>query len=75
MLGNSFTAERANATFLVLDLTAQNNDNSASTLPLLHLVDTEGRINDNKSQRHEGTYREQVSCPALVLIPSRLAIG
>jgi uncharacterized protein DUF4352 len=49
MLGNSFTAERANAAFLVLDLTAQNNDNSASTLPPLHLVDTEGRIYDASS--------------------------
>lgn len=49
MLGNSFTAERANAAFLVLDLTVQNNDNSASTLPPLHLVDTEDRIYDESS--------------------------
>jgi hypothetical protein len=67
MLGNGFTAERANAAFLLLDLTVQNNDKSASILPPFHLVDTEGRTYDESSA---GAFAEGFFSPLEKLNPS-----
>lgn len=43
------TLERANAEFLVVNITARNDDTSASTLPPFHLMDAEGRTYDESS--------------------------
>ncbi len=44
-----YSMERANADFVVVNITAQNNDTSASTLPSFHLMDLEGRMYDESS--------------------------
>ena len=45
------------AAFVVIDITAQNNDKSSSTLPPLHLVDTKGRKYDASSKpMYEGKF-------------------
>jgi hypothetical protein len=49
VLGDGFALERANAAFLVVDVTAQNNDRTASILPPFHLRDSDGREYDETS--------------------------
>lgn len=44
-----YSTERANGDFIVLDLTVRNDDNSESTMPPFHLVDTDGRIYDESA--------------------------
>ncbi len=41
--------ERANAEFVVIDVTARNDDTSSSTLPPFHLMDKDGRTYDQSS--------------------------
>jgi hypothetical protein len=48
-LGSGFTSQKANAAFLVIDVTVRNNDKSASTLPPFYLMDAEGRKYDESS--------------------------
>ena len=45
-----YTIERADAEFLVINITARNDDTSSSTLPPFHLLDKDGRIYDQSSQ-------------------------
>jgi TonB family protein len=45
----SYSMEHANAEFVVVDITAQNNDTSSSTLPPFQLMDEEGRTYDSSS--------------------------
>ena len=42
--------QRADSAFLIIYLNAKNNDNSASTLPPVHLVDDQGREFDESSE-------------------------
>lgn len=49
MIGSDFSAENANAAFLVIDVTVQNNDTSSSTLPPLQLLDAQGREYDHST--------------------------
>lgn len=44
-----YAMERANAEFVVIDMTARNDDTSSSTLPLFHLMDKDGRTYDESS--------------------------
>jgi hypothetical protein len=44
-----YSMERANGKFVVVDITVQNNDTSASTLPPFQLVDKDGRTYDESS--------------------------
>jgi hypothetical protein len=51
-LGNPldpYSMQRANAQFLVVDITAENNDTSSSTLPPFQLADVDGRTYDQSS--------------------------
>lgn len=50
VLSSGFSTHQANAAFLVVDIRAQNNDNSASRLPPLHLVDSDGRQYDHSTE-------------------------
>jgi hypothetical protein len=43
-------AEFPDGIFVVVDITAQNNDKSSSTLPPFHLLDTDGRKYDATSK-------------------------
>jgi len=44
-----YSAEHANGEFIVVDITAQNNDTSSSTVPPFQLRDQEGRTYDESS--------------------------
>lgn len=46
---NPYSMERANADFVVVDITARNDDTSSSTLPTFQLVDEAGRTYDESS--------------------------
>jgi hypothetical protein len=46
---DAFTFERANAQFVVIQITARNDDTSASTIPPFKLMDAEGRTYDESS--------------------------
>ena len=50
VLGYGFGAERPDAAFLVIDITVENRDTSASTLPAFSLVDSEGRSYEETSK-------------------------
>jgi hypothetical protein len=43
------SAERANASFLVINIEVRNDDTSASTLPMVQLVDEQGRTYESSS--------------------------
>jgi hypothetical protein len=50
VLGSSpYSLERANAKFVVVDITVRNDDTSSSTLPPLQLRDAQGRTYDESS--------------------------
>ncbi|MGB6875967.1 MAG: DUF4352 domain-containing protein [Candidatus Acidiferrales bacterium] len=44
-----YAMERANAEFIVIDITARNDDTSSSTLPPFQLMDKDGRTYDQSS--------------------------
>ena len=49
LVSSPYSMERANADFVVVDLTIRNDDTSASTRPLLHLTDEKGRTYDEST--------------------------
>jgi hypothetical protein len=49
VIGRRALEDRANASFLIVDITAENADQSASTLPPLHLMDSDGREYDQSA--------------------------
>jgi hypothetical protein len=50
-IGSAYSRQYPDAEFLVVDLTIRNNDRTASVLPPLHLIDTEGREYEESSKR------------------------
>lgn len=46
---NPYSVERASAEFVVVDITARNDDTSSSTLPPFQLMDSDGRTYDASS--------------------------
>jgi hypothetical protein len=49
LASNPYSMERANADFVVVDLTIRNDDTSASTRPPFHLMDEKGRTYDESA--------------------------
>ncbi len=49
-IGSEFTREKPDAKFLVVDMIIRNNDNTASVLPPVKLVDAHGREFDESSK-------------------------
>lgn len=47
---NPYSMERANADFVVIDITVRNDDTSSSTLPPFQLIDPQGRTYDESSK-------------------------
>ena len=50
IVGSVYSPEYADASFLVVDLTIQNNDKTSSTLPPIKLIDAQGREYDESSK-------------------------
>ena len=65
-IGTGFSTERPNAAFLVVDITAQNNDTSSSTLPPSHLIDSDGRVYEQSSA---GVFMDGIISPLESLNP------
>lgn len=47
---SEYSMEHADAMFVIVNITATNNDRTSSTLPLIKLVDAEGREYDSSSK-------------------------
>lgn len=50
-IGGEYMNQTPDASFLVVDLAVRNNDNTSSTLPMLKLIDAEGREHDESDKR------------------------